>query len=42
VIAAAAVAYCRRIFRGRLQRRMEAIALEGGAIRGGILIERSV
>jgi len=36
-VIAAVVAYCRRIFKGRLHLRIEAIALEGGAIRGGIL-----
>lgn len=34
---AAAVAYCRWSLKGRLQRRIEAIAFDGGCIRGGIL-----
>lgn len=36
-VMAAVVAYCRRIFKGRLQRMIEPIAFEGGAIGGGIL-----
>jgi len=42
VIAAAAVAYCLCVRRGRLHRRIEAIALEGVCIRGGIWIAISV
>lgn len=36
-VMAAAVAYCLLIRRGRLVRRMDVIAFEGGCIRGGIL-----
>jgi hypothetical protein len=41
-VIAAAVAYCLCVRRGRLHRRIEAIALEGVCVRGGIWITISI
>jgi hypothetical protein len=38
-VTAAPVAYCRRIFKGRLHLKIEAIAFDGRDIRGGMLRE---